>query len=83
MVDGTIRKFRVRVSLKKRSGHHMRQIVFDSTEMVLEREFEIFAKGDDDAKVRAKALPAKKGYDEKLLKHASWTVSQLDYQLKD
>ncbi|MCS4538518.1 MAG: hypothetical protein HYY67_06650 [Thaumarchaeota archaeon] len=55
----------------------------DSTEMGLERELEIFANDVDDAKVRAKALLAKEGYDEKLLQHASWTVSRLDYKRKD
>jgi hypothetical protein len=51
--------------------------------MGLEREFEILANDGDDAKVRAKALMAKKGYDEKLLQHASWTVSRPNYQRKD
>ena len=76
------RKIRVKASLKKRSGSYIRQTVTDSTEMGLEREFEIFANDVNDAKVRAKALLAK-GYDEKLLQHASWTASQLDYQRKD
>ncbi|HEY4673155.1 MAG TPA: hypothetical protein VIH03_03225 [Nitrososphaerales archaeon] len=51
--------------------------------MGLERELGIFANDVDDAKVRAKALLAKEGYDEKLLQHAIWTVSRLDYKRKD
>jgi len=51
--------------------------------MGLERELEIFANDVDDAKVRAKTLLAKEGYDEKLLQHAIWTVSRLDYKRKD
>jgi hypothetical protein len=51
--------------------------------MGLEREFELLAYEVNDAKVRAKALLAKEGYDEKLLQHATWTVTRLDYPSKD
>jgi hypothetical protein len=77
-----MRKFLVKATLKKESGQYLRKTVIDSTRMGLEREIEIFANNADDAKVRAKALLAKEGYDEKLLHRASWTVSRLDYQHK-
>ena len=48
----TMRKFRVKASLKNLSGHHLRKTVTHTAEMGLEREFETFANGDDDAKVR-------------------------------
>ena len=77
-----MRKFRVKVNLKKPSRHPVRRTVTDSIGMGLEREFEVFANNVDDAKVRARALLAKEGYDEKLLQHASWTASRLDYPHK-
>ena len=73
-----MRKFRVKVNLKKQSRYNVRTSS-DSIEEDLEREFEILANDVNDAKVRAKTLLVEEGYNEKLLKHAIWTVSRLDY----
>jgi hypothetical protein len=51
--------------------------------MGLEREFELLANDVHHAKVKAKTLLAKEGYDVKMLQHATWTVSRLDYPHKD
>jgi hypothetical protein len=75
----TMRKFRVKVNLKKPTRYPVRQTVIDSIGKGLEREFEILANDVHDAKTRAKALLVKEGYDQKLLQHAIWTVSRLDY----
>ena len=77
-----MRKFRVKVNLKKPSRYPVRRTVIDSIGRGLEREFEILANDVHDAKMRAKGLLAKEGYDEKLLQDASWTVSRLDYPSK-
>jgi hypothetical protein len=74
-----MRKYHVKVNLKKPSRHPVRRTVTNSIELGLEREFKILANNVRDAKIRARTLLAKEGYDEKLLQHAIWTVSQLDY----
>ena len=77
-----MREFRVKVNLKKPSRHPIRRTVSDPIEMGLERGFEISANNVYDAKMRARAVLAKEGYDEKLPQHAIWTVSRLDYPKK-
>ncbi len=48
----------------------------------LQREFSLLADDADDAKVKAKQILAIEGYDEKLLHHATWTVSRLIHPRK-
>ena len=72
----------VKAKLKQPAGPHIRQTSSDSIRMGLERDFEVLANDEDDAKVRAKQLLANEGYDEKLLHRATWTVSRLDRQRK-
>jgi len=51
--------------------------------MGLEREFEVLANDVHDAKLIAKKILTKEGYDAKLLQQATWTVSRLSYPPKD
>ena len=73
-----MRKFQVKVNMKKQSKH----VTKDSTGLDLRRDFEIFAYDADDAKVRVKQLLSNEGYNAKLLHHATWTVSRLDHPRK-
>ena len=77
-MNSAMRKFLVKAKLTKPAGQHIRQTSSDSILRGLEREFEVLADDDDDAKVRAKQLLVNEGYDEKLLHRATWTVSRLD-----
>ena len=84
-----MRKFRVKVDLQKHSEHHKTSTGQKNEEneeisdevIGLHRELEVLANDPDDAKIRAKHLLADEGYDEKLLHHATWTVTRLDRQL--
>jgi hypothetical protein len=78
-----MRKFIVKVNLKNPSRDRVRKTVSDSIDIGLEREFELLANDIHNAKVKAKAMLTKEGYDEKLLQNATWTVSQLNYRSND
>jgi glucan phosphorylase len=78
-----MRKFRVKASLKNPTNDRVRQTASDTVQMGLEREFKVLANDVHDAKVRAKALLVKEGYDDKMLQQATWTVSRLNYLHKD
>jgi hypothetical protein len=69
--------------LKNPSRGRVRQTASDTVQMGLEREFKVLANDVHDAKVRAKALLVKEGYDDKMLQQATWTVSRLNYPHKD
>ncbi|MDG7000380.1 MAG: hypothetical protein JRN15_14885 [Nitrososphaerota archaeon] len=74
-----MRKFRVKAKLKMPVGQRFRKTSSNSIQMGLEREFEVLADDEDDAKVRVKLLLANEGYDDKLLHRAKWTVTRLDH----
>jgi hypothetical protein len=78
-----MRKFRVKVNLKKPTNNRVRQTASNSVKMGLEREFEVLANDVHDAKYRAKDILTKEGYDAELLQQATWTVSRLNYPHKD
>ncbi len=72
------------MDLQKESGHIVggRVATKNPTDMKLQREFSLLADDADDAKVKAKQILAIEGYDEKLLHHATWTVSRLTHPRK-
>ena len=77
-----MRKFQVSVNMKKESKHEIPHTAKDAKGIILQQTFEILADDEDDAKLKAKRLLTKEGYNEKLLHHATWTVSRLDHPPK-
>lgn len=72
----------VKAKLKKPAGRFVRPTSSDSIRMGLDRELEVLADDEDDAKVKAKLILVKEGYDERLLHRATWTVARLDRKRK-
>jgi len=68
--------------MKKQSEHEIPRAAKDPNEINLQRIVEILADDEDDAKLKTKGLLADEGYSEKLLQHATWTVSRLDHPSK-
>ena len=68
--------------MKKRSEHEIPHTAKESNGVNLQRVFEILADDEDDAKLKTKRLLTDEGYSEKLLQHATWTVSRLDHPPK-